>query len=441
MPELVDTVPLSFSERLMWQTECARLDGVPFIDCASNLLIGARIRGRLDVRALRRSVSAIVERHDVLRSTVRELDGQPCRIVGPVTGDECQCIDLRDCPLEVRTAGEARIIKQELGKAINLRVGPLFRAILITVADHEHVFACIVHHLVFDGWSKAVFARELKSAYEAYSSGRVPELPLLPLQHADYVRWQQSRFSDERVDTAAMAMAARLSQASANALTGACRSGARGAATRTLWIDAERTEALRRASGAHGVTLAVLLLSVFVTLLRRATGHNDVLVGVPLSDRRRPDFQGLIGLFVDVAVARMDGVASTDFGETVRHVRERLREAYAAHQAVPYGSFLRWAHQRSVHTPNLRFLFSFHNDVPGAEIELPGLVTEDLGVVAGRQQALADLSLLIAWRQGGLKCVLSATHATGLADDVDRCVEWFDAVVSSLDDRRVLTCQ
>lgn len=416
----------------MWRTERAQPHCPPFVDCASNFLFGARILGRLDVAAFGQSYRVLLERHDTLRSTVGEIDGWPCRI-RPPDGAELPYtfVDMRPCHPDDAVPAVSHVLEHEVGKEIDPIAGPLCRSLLIAVSDDEHVFACVVHQLAFDGDSKAIFARELKSLYGGGSQVWRREARTRGVQHVDYVRWERSEFSDDRIHAPAAAMAARLNKARRDADPD-LHSAVAEAARRTIDIDRERTECLIVVGRVHGVTLAILLLTIFVTALSRVTGLKDLLVGVPVLDRKRPEFRGLIGFFVDVVVVHCQGGAEQRLEDAVLHVRKRFSEAFRAQQRVPYGRFLLWARDHGVRVPHYPFVFSFHNDVSGAAIELPGLQTEDLGVVGSRQQALADAGLLITSRKGALRCVLSTKASGTVADRVEQFCDEFERIVSLL---------
>lgn len=235
----------------MWRTERGGSGVAPFFDCASNLLIGARFARGLEVAPLTGSVCTLLERHDLLRSTFQEIDDEPCRVVGPVTGEACRVVDLSDLPPREGADAVRRMLEDEVEKPIDLTAGPLFRALVIQTSDGAHVFVCVVHHLVFDNWSRRVLARELKSLYEAHVSGRVRELPAPAVTHRNYVEWQRSRFSDAAIEAAAADMVARLKDAGGRARPEPRAGGVEtGIETRAFHIDAAQTAAIRLCRGA-----------------------------------------------------------------------------------------------------------------------------------------------------------------------------------------------
>src|SRR5262245_21684525 len=131
--------PLSFSEMLMWFNERAWSTSVPFLDCPTNLTTALRLTNRLDVRALRRAVDALVERHVVLSSRFPERDGRPVRAIGvaPSTLE----VDLRAVPPARRPALVDALLAAYAGHSFDLAAGPVFRVLLLTLDEELHVLA------------------------------------------------------------------------------------------------------------------------------------------------------------------------------------------------------------------------------------------------------------------------------------------------------------
>ncbi|MBJ6766221.1 hypothetical protein JGU66_36215, partial [Myxococcaceae bacterium JPH2] len=155
-----------------------------------NVPIFTRLKGALDVPALERTLRELIRRHEVLRTTFAEVDGQPVQCIAP------------ELPfsLSVRTLAEndrddAAIrahAEHEVRQPFDLRHGPLFRASVLKVHDDDHVVLLNFHHTIFDGWSIDVLSKELSAAYTAFVSGSAPTLPPLPIQYADFAQWQRS---------------------------------------------------------------------------------------------------------------------------------------------------------------------------------------------------------------------------------------------------------
>ena len=175
-----DALPLSFAQQRLWF-----LDQLEPGSAAYNTLLALRLRGRLDVEALRRTLETMVERHEALRTTFASHDGEPVqRIAGPAAWS-LPCIDLDSAEaLDAHALAEAE-------QPFDLATGPLLRTTLVHLGDEEHVLLATTHHIISDGWSLGVLVREMMALYPAYAAGKTPSLPPLPVQYADFALWQR----------------------------------------------------------------------------------------------------------------------------------------------------------------------------------------------------------------------------------------------------------
>jgi amino acid adenylation domain-containing protein len=187
--------PLSFAQQRLWFLD--QLDpGTP----AYNLPAAARLTGRLDVNAIERTLNEIVRRHESLRTTFVEVDGEPVQKIWPPSERRLEIIDLSDLPESEREAESERLAREEARLPFDLTRGPLLRARLIKLAEEEHVLLFTTHHIVSDGWSMEALAREVGALYSAYSRGQESPLEELPAQYADYAAWQREWLQGEALE-------------------------------------------------------------------------------------------------------------------------------------------------------------------------------------------------------------------------------------------------
>src|SRR6185437_7948984 len=99
--------------------------------------------------------------------------------------------DLRHLAGDQRRMEIRRLALEVLQQPFDLSSGPLLRAKLLQCADQEHVLVVSLHHIISDGWSTGIMARDLGELYAGYASGREPVLPELKIQYADYAIWQR----------------------------------------------------------------------------------------------------------------------------------------------------------------------------------------------------------------------------------------------------------
>ena len=434
-PALRKVSPVSFAQERLWLLD--RLEpGTP----AYNIARAIRIRGALSTQALRDSLRAIVERHESLRTTFAEVDGQPMQIIGSVPGFELPIVDLTALD---ETAGESetqRVIREEAQRPFDLTSGPLLRATLLRLRPDEHVLLLLIHHIVTDGWSMSVLFKEISQLYEAAIAGRPSPLPALTMQYAGFVRWQRASLTPDRLASQLAYWRAKLAGADPVLELPTDRARppvrtARGAVQRQVFPRAlvDRLKAVGRATN---TTLFMGLLAGFQALLGRYSGAEDIVVGCPTAGRSDVAVESLIGFFVNTLAFRTDLAGDPTFRELLARVREVALEAYS-HQDVPFEKLVGELNvPRSLsHTPIFQTMFILQN-APRQSFELPGLTMEELDIDAGT--AKFDLTVETAEVDEGLFCAVEYStdlfeHATvtrmlghfhmlleGIADDPDR---------------------
>lgn len=174
--EDVYVFPMSFAQERLWFLDQLVTDN-PFY----NIPAGLRLKGRLDVEALRRSLDTLIERHEVLRTHFALSDGQPVQVIAPRLALELPVIDLGPLAEPARTAEVRRLAEETARQPFSLEQGPLLRARLLRLADDDWVLLSCVHHIVADGWSLGIFIRELTTLYGDFVRGGPPTLPELEI--------------------------------------------------------------------------------------------------------------------------------------------------------------------------------------------------------------------------------------------------------------------
>jgi amino acid adenylation domain-containing protein len=328
-------LPLSFAQQRLWfltQLEPAS----PWY----NMPLAVRFQGPLDPDLLERAAAEILRRHESLRTTFSLSGTEPVQVVSPPGPFTLLVIGLEAVPDPL---GEVRrLVAEEARHPFDLQRGPLWRLRALRLAAEDYVVMLSMHHIVSDGWSVGVFLHELTALYGAFARGEESPLPPLPVQYADFAVWQrgwltgdvlaaQTGYWRERLGGALPVLELPLDRPRPPLQT------FRGARL-PLGLPAELTEQLRtlgsRGQG-RGATLFMILLAAFKILLRRYTGQEDLLVGVPIAGRNRSETEGLIGFFVNTLVLRTDLAGDPSFGELLDRVRETTIGAYA-HQDLPF---------------------------------------------------------------------------------------------------------
>jgi amino acid adenylation domain-containing protein/non-ribosomal peptide synthase protein (TIGR01720 family) len=371
-----------------------------------------RLSGRLDIPALQRSFDVLVARHESLRTHLQQ-DGestlQVIRAEAPIE------MALGDCD-EARLKAQ---VEEEISRPFDLEQGPLLRVKLLRLAEDEHVLVLVQHHIVSDGWSMGVMVEELVQLYAGYSQGRDVQLPALTIQYADYALWQRSWMEAGEKERQLGYWRERLGgeqpvlELPLDHPRPAVQSyrGARLDVT----LDASLVADLKALAQREGVTMFMLLLASFQTLLYRYSGQSDIRVGVPTANRNRVETERLIGFFVNTQVLKADIDGRMTFNQLLQQVKQRALEAQA-HQDLPFEQLVEALQpERSLsHNPLFQVMFNHQTDTRAANGErgLAGLRVQALEWDS--QTAQFDLSLDTQESVEGI--LASLTYATDLFD-------------------------
>ncbi|HEX6042686.1 non-ribosomal peptide synthetase [Longimicrobium sp.] len=422
-------LPLSFAQQRLWF-----IDRLEPGSAAYNLPFALRLRGGLDVSALERTLAEVVRRHETLRTRFPSVDGEPAQVIDPNGTAALTRVDLSHVAPEEREARLRTLAAAEAAAPFDLAAGPLLRSTLVRLWDDEHALLFTLHHVISDGWSTGVLAREVSALYAAFAEGREPALPPLPVQYADYAAWQRAWLAGPVLDAQLAWWRARL--AGAPPLLDLPTDRPRGpvaaarAGTAPFALGCAETEALQALARREGATLFMTLLAAWQLLLARYAGQDDVSVGSPIAGRTRMETEGLIGFFVNTLVLRTDLSGNPSFRDLLGRVRETTLGAYQ-HQDVPFERLVEeLAPERSLsHTPLFQAMFGLHTQPEGA-LRLGPVHAEPLE--NGAAQTKFDLSLALVETAGGLEGVLSYRADLFDAETAERMLAHFGALLAGV---------
>ena len=390
---------LSFAQERLWF-----LDQLEPDNPAYNLPSALRLSGRLDVGRLAACFQEVVDRHEALRTAFRALGGRPRQVVSRVVRLDLPVIDLGALPEDAAAGLVTRLARWESRIPFDLGRPPLVRATLLRLSGTEHVALVTMHHIVSDGWSLGLFVREVAALYTALVQGLPSPLAPLAIQYPDFALWQRQTLEGEALASQLAYWTRRLADAPpalelpSRGTVGTVQ-GNRGA-TRWLEIPAPLTADLRALSRRSGTTLFMTLLAAFYTLLHRYSGSEDVLVGVPVAGRNRPELEPLIGFFVNTLVVRLDLGGQPGFAALLERVRAATLEAYA-HQDLPFERLVAELNpdRRLAGSPLFQVMFALQN-VPLETVPLPEVTLTPLRVETGTTRF--ELFLELLEKDGGL---------------------------------------
>ncbi|MEJ2418786.1 MAG: amino acid adenylation domain-containing protein, partial [Exilibacterium sp.] len=327
-------IPLSFAQQRLWFL--ANLEGS---SAHYNIPLALRFCGKLQKSALIKSINAIVDRHEVLRTRVVDNAGIPCQEVedGKAFSVAAQTLlkheDLR------------QICEREFYQPFDMQTAPLLRAKLIKISSSDHVLVVTMHHSVSDGWSMAIFSQELVALYKFFSAreseGAADKFPLSPLtvQYADYAHWQRQWLSDTILKKQRQYWCEQLrdlppSLAIPTDYPRPKEKTYNGAAERFLFPHQFLSQ-VKEIGQQYGATLYMTLLSAWAVVLARHSNQSDIVIGSPVANRNHPQTESLIGFFVNTLVMRIKLEDGRSFAELLSAVRQITLDAYT-HQDIPF---------------------------------------------------------------------------------------------------------
>jgi len=386
-------LPLSFAQERLWL-----LDQMQPGNPAYNIPAAVRLLGLLDRAALERSLKAILQRHEALRTNFSLVAGEPMQVISPTATLTLLTTDLRSLPDQQRECQMQAAIAIDIQKQFDLERDLLVRTHLFQLSDTESVLLVVIHHAVADGWSLGVFFRELAALYGALTAGRPSPLSPLPIQYADFAVWQREHLPAEVLPAQLAYWKQKLAGARSPQLPldyPRPKTPSLRGASHSFELSSELSQALKTLSARSGATLFMTLLAALTILLARSTQQTDITVGTDVANRHRSELEGLIGFFVNILVLRADLSDNPSFQTLLARVRETTVEAYA-HQDL---SFSQLATQMPQQAPLFQVLLVMQNK-PVPEIELTGLKLAPVEVTNG--MAKFDVALFVTETERGI---------------------------------------
>ncbi|WP_122857154.1 non-ribosomal peptide synthetase, partial [Pseudomonas viridiflava] len=324
-------VPLSFAQQRLWFL--AQMEDA---NSAYNIPLGLQLNGQLDTRALKRALERIVVRHDSLRSRFIQQEGE-ARVEAAAASVVPDLLwqDLRGQDEQALQ----RVVREEAAQPFDLLDDLPIRGRLLCLAEDRHVLLLTLHHIVADGWSLGVFTRELTALYRAFSQGLDDPLPPLALQYADYTLWQRDWLDGERMSHQSDYWHQALSGAPALLTLPTdrprpARQDYSGASV-AVRLDPRLCDDLKTFCQLHAVTPFMLFMGAWAVLLARLSGQSEVVIGMPVANRRRSEVEELIGLFVNTLAVRIDTSGEPDASTLLAHIKSQVIQAQE-HQDLPF---------------------------------------------------------------------------------------------------------
>lgn len=413
--------PLTYTQRQLWFLAQLEPGNISY-----NIPWAIRMTGDLYVGALEQSLNEIIRRHESLRTTFVAVQGEPRQIVAESLEITLPVTSIFHLEAAEREQEAHRVALEEARQPFSLETGPLVRARVIRLEPQRYILLLTLHHIIFDGWSRNIFARELATFYKAFRDRKRVSIPGPVLQYADYALWQEDYLTARFLENDLIYWRRQLSGAPATLDLPTDRprtTQTYHGAAKPVSFSSELSERLTAFSRKHGASLFMTLCAGFVALLSRYTDQRDIVVGTPTANRNRPETEGIIGYFANTLVLRTDLNGDPGFLEILRRVRETALDAYS-HQEVPFEKLVEELNpSRSLsHNPLFQVMFSLQNTSRQA-FELTDLELQPLEAMIVTTKF--DLSVFLHEGPQGIRGRIE--YSTDLFDDatVDRTVSHY----------------
>jgi len=375
-------MPVSFAQQRIWFFDRLQPEATIY-----NVAGAARLRGRLDADLLARCLTELVDRHEVLRTTYRAVDGRPVQTANPACPVTVPLVDLTDLPADRREEAAQARCAEEVGKPFDLSADLMVRPVLLRIAADDHLLLLSQHHIATDGWSLNVLMREIGQLYVAHHRGEPVGLSELPVQYADFATWQRNWLEggvlERQLDYWRSVLAENQLVDVATGLPRPTSLGWDGG-TLEYRFNADLVRAATALAESERATLYMVLVAAQSVVLSRWSGQDAAIIGCPVANRNRAEVESLIGCFVNELPLHVDLTGRPTFRETLRRARETCLGAYD-NQDVPFEKIVEAVNpERDAisHAPLVRHQLGLHNE-PRWLVELPDLTFEIAGLSTG----------------------------------------------------------
>jgi non-ribosomal peptide synthetase component F/thioesterase domain-containing protein/acyl carrier protein len=324
---------------------------------ALNFALSARLQGRVDRAALQQAIHEIVQRHEILRTSFRTEGGEVVQVVHSQFSTGLDWHDVSGLAEQEREAEVEKLRREEAVRSFSLTEGrPLLRAGLIKVKEDDYVLNLSMHHIACDGWSNGVLIPELAKIYTALVTGQ-PGLPELPLQYGDFAQWQNEWLASPDAERERAFWLSQLDGIlpTLNLPTDRPRRAGRThpGTIHTLLLSKSLTDPLKEMCIREEITLFMLIIATYGALLYRYTGNPDVIIGSPAANRNQTNLEGLIGLFTNPLLMRLDYSGNPTMLTLLARVKAVSMNAFSNHsypfeklaeeiQTDPHRSGVQW---------------------------------------------------------------------------------------------------
>ena len=326
--------PLSFVQQRLWFLQQLEPESPAY-----HISMAIRLIGQLDVKALQQALQAIIQRHEILRTTFASSDGNPSQIITPLGPMDWKMSDLRKTLQPERDEQMQRLMHEESVRAFDMARGPLLRFTLLQLGERDNLLLLVMHHIISDGWSMGVLFGELGKLYDASFTGTPVSLPALRIQYADFARWQRQTIQGNALEEDCRYWKAKIAGAPVSlALPVDHRPGLPSdfrAGQQKVVLPERLMQAVLALGRREGSTPFMTMMTALAIALHQWSGQAEFVVGTVVAGRNRREIEPLIGCFMNFLPLRVKLSANDSGLDVLTQVKATILEAQA-HQDCPF---------------------------------------------------------------------------------------------------------
>ena len=423
----VKYIPLSFSQERLWFVD--RLEGSVQYHIPAVL----RLKGELNRKALEDTLRTIINRHEVLRTVIREYNDQGYQHI--MSAEDWTLGSIKEPGINGKKNGElSSYIAELIGRPFDLSADYMLRADLMQLSKDEYFLVVTMHHIASDAWSTSILVKEVIGLYNAFAGNLEIDLPEPPIQYADYALWQKQHLQGKVLEDMLGYWKSKLEDVAPLQLPtdyGRPLVPSSRGAVQVIKIDKQIATDIADLSRRQGTTQYMTLLAAFNVLLYRYSGQEDICVGTPIVGRNRRELEGLIGFFVNTLALRSRVRGEMPFIELLQEVKETTLEAYD-NQEIPFEKIVdAVVKDRDLsRSPLFQVLFKLQN-----EAEKPRLKLGDMHLTLESQEqttAKFELTFSIAESKDGFTGTVQYNTDLFRADRIARMIDHFRELLISI---------
>lgn len=421
-------MPGSFAQERFWA-----LSQIDPCNPTFHIPVAMRLEGELSALVLEQCFKLLIERHEILRTTFSEIDGEFMQIIRNACPFKLEVMSLEGIGVEGGSSRLQAIVQTEVKRPFDLASLPLFRALLCRLNSREHVLVVTIHHVLADAWSVQVLQRELWTAYESLKSGQPVSLTPLHLQYGDFSVWQRESVGSElmtsHLDFWIKSLAGELPVLNFPTDHAPGYQPTSRGAVQTLLLPGNLSRSLKQLAQSSDSTLFVITLACFAAVLARATDAQDLIIGSPVVNRRL-ETEPLIGPFAGPIALRLRPSGNPTLREFIRIVRDATLEALE-HADLPFEMLLERLTVRPAEgrSPLFQFYFfcqpAFLQSRNLADLTVTPLPSMSLGTPF-------EMQLGVIERQEGIRAEMEYDANLFNKSTIEKWLAYYETVLESL---------